>query len=182
MAKKIGGRSAGPTLRRKTNAVQLTIYTDYTLRTLMFLALCSERLVTVSEIAKVYNISENHLTKVVHQLGLAGDVQTIRGRSGGIRLAKPPAAINLGAVVRRTEPDFAIAACFEDPGACPLHAACVLEKALTAAAAAFLAVLDRYTLADLIGPRLKLRRALGLSPSAQHTVAANSSFSVHKRH
>ena len=162
--------------------MQLTIYTDYTLRTLMFLALCSERLVTVSEIAKTYNISENHLTKVVHRLGLAGDVQTIRGRAGGMRLARPPAAINLGAVVRRTEPDFAIAACFEDPEACPLHAACVLEKALAAAAAAFLAVLDRYTLADLIAPRLKLRRILGLSLPVQHAATANSSFSVRKRH
>jgi Rrf2 family nitric oxide-sensitive transcriptional repressor len=144
--------------------VQLTIYTDYTLRTLMFLALCPDRLVTVSEIAGTYNISENHLTKVVHQLGLAGDVQTIRGRSGGMRLARPPAAINLGAVVRRTEPDFAIAACFENPEACPLHSACVLEQTLAAAVAAFLAVLDRYTLADLIAPRLKLQRTLGLSP------------------
>ena len=81
-----------------------------------------------------------------------------------MRLARPPAAINLGAVVRRTEPDFAIAACFENPEACPLHSACVLEQTLAAAVAAFLAVLDRYTLADLIAPRLKLQRTLGLSP------------------
>ena len=144
--------------------MRLTIYTDYTLRTLMFLALCPERLVTVAEIAETYAISENHLTKVVHQLGLAGDAQTIRGRSGGIRLARSPEAINLGAVVRRTEPDFAIAACFDTPEACPLHSVCVLENALAEAAAAFLAVLDRFTLADLIAPRLALQRALGLSP------------------
>ncbi|MGC8537043.1 MAG: RrF2 family transcriptional regulator [Rhizomicrobium sp.] len=147
--------------------MRLTIYTDYTLRTLMFLALCPERLATVAEIAETYDISENHITKVVHQLGLSGDVQTIRGRSGGMRLAKPPEAINLGVVVRRTEPDFAMATCFEHPDACPLYSACVLEKALAAAAAAFLAVLDRYTLADLIAPRLKLQRALGLSPSVR---------------
>uniref|UniRef100_A0A8J4HCJ6 Rrf2 family transcriptional regulator n=1 Tax=Acidicaldus sp. TaxID=1872105 RepID=A0A8J4HCJ6_9PROT len=144
--------------------MRLTIYTDYTLRTLMLLALCPERLVTVAEIAETYDISESHITKVVHQLSLSGDVQTIRGRSGGMRLAKPPEAINLGAVVRRTESDFAIAACFENPDACPLHSTCVLEKALAAAVVAFLAVLDHYSIADLIAPRLKLQRALGLSP------------------
>jgi len=144
--------------------MRLTIYTDYTLRTLMFLALCPERLVTVAEIAETYNISENHITKVVHQLGVAGDVRTIRGRFGGMRLAKRPEALNLGTVVRRTEPDFAIAACFDNRDACPLQAACVLEKALAAAAAAFLAVLDHYTLADLIAPHKKLQRALGLVP------------------
>ena len=151
--------------------MRLTSYTDYTLRSLMFLALCPERLVTVTEIAETYAISGNHLTKVIHQLGLAGDVQTIRGRAGGIRLARSPEEINLGAVVRRTEPDFAIASCFEIAESCPLCSACILKNALAEAAAAFLAVLDRYTLADLIAPRLKLYRALGLAPPPRRSPA-----------
>jgi Rrf2 family nitric oxide-sensitive transcriptional repressor len=83
--------------------VRLTAYTDYTLRTLMYLAVDRGRPVTIAAIAKAYGISETHLMKVVHQLGVAGDIATVRGRNGGIRLAKAPEAINLGAVIRRTE-------------------------------------------------------------------------------
>jgi Rrf2 family nitric oxide-sensitive transcriptional repressor len=94
--------------------------------------------------------------KVVHQLGLAGYVETVRGRNGGLRLARPPAEINVGEVVRRMEPDLDIVPCFNASGACVIQPACILKGALDEALDAFLAVLDRYTLADLTTARRKL--------------------------
>jgi Rrf2 family nitric oxide-sensitive transcriptional repressor len=125
--------------------VRLTTFSDYTLRTLIRLAVRGPS--TIAEISGLYGISEAHLTKVVHRLGVAGDIETVRGRNGGIRLAKPPDRINVGEVVRRTE-DMALVPCFEG-GLCLISPACVLQQALREALAAFLAVLDRYTLADL---------------------------------
>lgn len=84
---------------------------------------------------------------MIHQLGVAGDIETIRGRGGGIRLARPPETINIGTVVRRTE-DLAVVTCLEG-GVCLIASCCVLQTALKEALAAFLAVLDRYTIADL---------------------------------
>jgi Rrf2 family nitric oxide-sensitive transcriptional repressor len=136
--------------------MRLTTYTDYTLRTLVYLALRPERLVTIAEIADAYGISYNHLMKVVHQLGVAGYIQTVRGKKGGLRLAKAPAAINLGEVVRRMEPDLDLVSCFQESDVCTIQPACVLKGALAEALAAFLAVLDGYTLADLAAPRRKL--------------------------
>jgi Rrf2 family nitric oxide-sensitive transcriptional repressor len=101
--------------------------------------------------------------KVVHQLGMAGDIETVRGRNGGLRLARSAASINLGSVVRRTEEDMDLVACFETPAACAISEACVLQTILREALAAFLAVLDRYTLADLIAPRTRLAALLGVS-------------------
>lgn len=147
--------------------MRLTTYTDYTLRTLMYLALHAGRQVTIAEIARAYGISEAHLTKVVHQLGLAGEVATLRGRHGGLRLNKPASSVNLGAVVRRTEQDIDLVPCFGNPGSCPVHPACVLRHALDEALAAFLAVLDRYTLADLTAPRVRLAGLLGLELPAE---------------
>lgn len=144
--------------------MRLTTYTDYTLRTLMFLAVNADRNTTIAEIAAAYGISETHLMKIVHQLGLAGDIKTVRGKNGGIRLARPPEAIGLGEIVRRTEPDMELVACFGDPHACRIGDACVLQGALQQALAAFLAVLDRYTLADLVVPRHALASLLGLPP------------------
>jgi Rrf2 family transcriptional regulator, nitric oxide-sensitive transcriptional repressor len=125
--------------------MRLTAFSDYSLRTLICLAVRGQS--TIAEISRLYGISEAHLNKVVHQLGIAGDIETIRGRGGGIRLARPPKAINVGAVVRRTE-DLALVTCLEG-GACLISPACVLQTALKEALAAFLAVLDRYTIADL---------------------------------
>ncbi len=140
--------------------MRLTTYTDYTLRTLMYLAVDPACHATIAEIAAAYRISEAHLMKVVHQLGLAGDIETLRGRNGGIRLARPAEEINLGALVRRTETDMALVSCFG--GTCAISAGCVLSTALQEALAAFLAVLDRYTLADLVAPRHRLAPLLGL--------------------
>ena len=94
-------------------AVRLTVYTDYSLRMLMYLAVKGDGLATIAEVADAYGISKAHLTKVAHQLGLAGYVETVRGKGGGLRLARPAERIGLGDVVRRTEPDMALVPCFE---------------------------------------------------------------------
>ena len=130
--------------------MRLTIYTDYALRTLMHLAVHRERLVTIQDIADLHGIAKNHLTKVVHQLGLLGVVETVRGRNGGLKLGKEPGQINIGAVVRSTEPDFFMAECFNRArNECVLTPSCVLKGVLSSATAAYLAVLDGVTLEDL---------------------------------
>jgi Rrf2 family nitric oxide-sensitive transcriptional repressor len=144
--------------------MQLTAYTDYTLRTLMYLAVNADRHATIAEIARTYRISETHLMKIVHQLGIAGDIETLRGRNGGIRLGRPAESINVGRVVRRTEPDMELVACFDGAENCAIGDACVLQTVLHESLAAFLAVLDRYTLADLIAPRRRLAALLGIAP------------------
>jgi len=146
--------------------MRLTAFTDYTLRTLMYLAVCGDRPATIAEIAAAYDISEAHLMKVVHQLGVANDVATQRGRRGGIRLARPPECINLGATVRRTEADLALVPCFEQADSCVIANNCVLSKVLQQAIDAFLKVLDCYTLADLVAPRQALVSLLGLPTRA----------------
>lgn len=139
-------------------AMRLTVYTDYSLRLLIYAALKPDGLVNISDVASAYGISRNHLTKVVHQLGIAGFLETVRGKGGGLRLARPSAAIRVGDVVRCTEPDMALTPCFQTMDAhCPIVPACLLRTALQEARDAFLGVLDRYTLADLAvgGPRLR---------------------------
>lgn len=146
--------------------LRLTVYTDYALRLLMYLAVKDNGLATIAEIAESYGISKNHLMKVAHQLGQAGYVGTVRGRGGGLRLAKPVAAINLGDVVRHTEPDMAVVACLNPVDApCAIKSCCVLRRALAKAGEAFIAVLDAYTLADLTKPRTPLRAMLAIDPA-----------------
>jgi Rrf2 family nitric oxide-sensitive transcriptional repressor len=130
--------------------MRLTVYTDFSLRVLMYLAVRPERRPTISEIASTYGISKNHIMKVVHQLGVAGYIETVRGKNGGMRLARLPQDIVLGEVVRRTEPDMALVPCFDPVNApCVIGPACKLRHALQQARDAFLAVLDDYTVADL---------------------------------
>ena len=148
--------------------MRLTRYTDYALRTLIYVGLHEPRQSSIGEIARAYGISESHLTKVVHQLGRLGLIHTIRGRGGGLRLAKAPAEIVVGGVVRQTEDDLALVECFSG-GACAITAPCRLRRALGEALAAFLAVLDGYTLADLLhgSEGDEIARLLGLpGPSA----------------
>ncbi|BAQ49244.1 MULTISPECIES: Rrf2 family transcriptional regulator [Methylobacterium] len=144
--------------------MRLTRYTDYALRTLIYLGLHEPQQSSIAEIARAYGISENHLTKVVHQLGRLGLIRTTRGRGGGLRLGKLPSEIVVGAVVRETEEDLALVECFAS-GACAITVSCRLRRALGEALAAFLAVLDGYTLADLLGDGSgpEVARLLGLS-------------------
>jgi Rrf2 family transcriptional regulator, nitric oxide-sensitive transcriptional repressor len=143
--------------------MRLTVYSDYALRLLMYLAVKEDELATIAEIAEAYGISKNHLTKVAHELGLAGYVETVRGRGGGLRLARAREQISLGEVVRHTEPDMALVPCFAPVNDdCAIERCCVLRKALQRAGNAFLAVLDGYTLADLTRPRTALRSLLAI--------------------
>ena len=131
--------------------MQLTRFTDYSLRTLIYLALNPGRLVTISEIAKVYRVSENHLMKIVHRLAQHGYIETLRGKGGGMRLASAPDAIRLGTVVRHTEEHMDIAECFDpDKRDCPMLPECALKSALIAARESFVDTLDTFTLADLV--------------------------------
>ncbi len=139
--------------------MQLTLYTDYSLRVLIYLGLYPDRLVTINEIAESYHISRNHLVKVVHHLGQVGFIKTVRGKGGGMRLAHPPEEINLGAVVRSTETNFDLVECFDmEKNTCPIEPACAFKGMLAEASARFLEVLDSYTLAPVLGaaPRLKV--------------------------
>lgn len=147
--------------------MRLTVYTDYALRLLMFVAVKDDELATISEVAAAYGISRNHLMKVAHQLGVAGFVETVRGRSGGLRLAKPAAAIRLGDIVRQTEQDMTLVPCFEPDNAdCAIRSCCGLRRALGRATEAFFAELDGYTLADLVKPRSALRNLLAIEAAA----------------
>jgi Rrf2 family transcriptional regulator, nitric oxide-sensitive transcriptional repressor len=149
--------------------MRLTTYTDYTLRTLIYLGLEPGRLARIAGIAAGYGISENHLMKVVHQLGVAGYIETVRGKNGGLRLALAPEAINVGEVVRRMEPDLDLVPCFNPSGTCRIKTVCTLQGVLGEALGAFLAVLDRYTLADLLAPRSALAGLLGVTLSIDAT-------------
>lgn len=142
--------------------MRLTTYSDYALRLLMYLAVRTDGLSTIPEVAKAYGISVNHLMKVAHDLGLAGYVTTVRGRGGGMRLGRAPEDIGLGEVVRSTEPDLDIVPCFDSHNRdCPLWRACRLKGALERARMAFFEVLDDYTLADLTSNPGPMRALLG---------------------
>ena len=144
--------------------MRLTVYTDYALRMLMYLALKEDELATIAEISVSYGISKNHLMKVAHQLGVAGYVENVRGRGGGLRLARRIEAIGLGEVVRFTEPDMAIVSCFKPIDApCAIRPSCVLRQALQKSRDAFMSVLDDYTLSDLVRPRGRLLGLLAIS-------------------
>lgn len=130
--------------------MRLTLYTDYSLRVLIYLAQNADKVVTISELADFYRISRNHLVKVVHELGLSGYVQTTRGKHGGIRLARPADQIVIGEVVRRTEPDFDLLECLNpEADRCVITNVCKLKSVLAEARDNFLGQLDSYTLADL---------------------------------
>ncbi len=132
--------------------MQLTHFTDYSLRVLVFLGAHPERLCTISEIAESYGISENHLMKVVNRLSARGYIETVRGKGGGMRLARAPRLIHIGGVVRDMEERFDIVECFnEEHQDCPLLPACTLKSILSEASRSFLAALDRHNLQDVLG-------------------------------
>lgn len=143
--------------------MRLTRYTDYGLRALIYLGLKGEGLATVPEIARCYDISEHHLTKIIGELARLGHIRTQRGRNGGFALARAPEEINLGKLVRALEDNFEMVECFQSSGNnCPLTPCCTLTGVLREAMEAFLAVLDRYTLADALVPGPRMAQLLGL--------------------
>jgi len=132
--------------------MQLTQYTDYSLRVLIYLSQKEEgELATISEIAEFYGISRNHLVKVVHNLATYGFIQTMRGKNGGMCLARPADEIGIGDVVRQTEPNFDIAECFnKQNNNCVITSVCAMKNILGDARSNFIQTLDRYTLADTL--------------------------------
>ncbi len=142
--------------------MRLTLRTDYALRILMYVGADEGRLATIGEIAAAFAVSKAHLMKVVNELARRGYLETVRGKSGGVRLGRPPGEISVGAVVRDTEEELAVIGCLSDSGFCRLDGCCVLKRALREATSAFLATLDRYALADLLAPKAALAQSLGL--------------------
>lgn len=137
--------------------MRLTIYTDFALRILTYLATHRDRVCTVGEIAESFEISKHHLLKVANELSSHAIIETSRGNGGGLKLATPPHKISIGDVVRVTEQDFRMVSCFDDQGpGCQIEQVCVLPKVLNEATDAFLKVLDKYTLADLMVARTSL--------------------------
>ncbi len=140
--------------------MELTYYTDYALRVLVYAGLRPERLCLISEVAEDYGISENHLMKVVHGLAQGGFLRTYRGKGGGFTLAKDPKDIPIGMVVRHMEGAFEPVECFRTGNKCAITGACDLPAILDEAFQAFITVLDRYTLADILERRSHLGRRL----------------------
>lgn len=133
--------------------MRLTRFSDYAVRVLLYLAANTERLCSIAEIAQAYDISQNHLMKVVSDLATSGFIQSVRGRGGGIRLARPPQDINIGKLIRHTEGDIDLVGC----GECRINGICQLPGPLDLALGAFFAVLERYTLAQVMDERSKAR-------------------------
>lgn len=155
--------------------MQLTQFSDYALRILLYLGTHDpqpgQRLPALADIGRAYSISYNHLSKVAQQLAALGFIDAMRGRTGGIRLARPPAQISLGAVVRATESHFNLVECFDrETNTCPIAPVCGLTRALLEARDSFLAVLDRYTLADVLVHKQELIRLwrVNASPARTH--------------
>jgi Rrf2 family nitric oxide-sensitive transcriptional repressor len=141
--------------------MQLTYYTDYSLRVLMYLAIKPERMANISEIAEGYGISRNHLVKVVHNLARGGFIKSYRGKGGGIKLARDPEQINVGAVVRYTEGPPKPVECFDaERNRCVIANVCGLAEIIAEACDNFFATLDHYTLADSLKRRSSLSKIL----------------------
>ncbi len=141
--------------------MQLTYYTDYSLRVLMYLAIGRDRIASISEIAECYDISRNHLVKVVHNLARGGFIKTYRGKGGGIELGRDPGEINIGQVIRYTERPLKPVECFDlERNRCVIANVCGLADVIAEACNSFFATLDRYSLADLVKRRERLSKLL----------------------
>ena len=147
--------------------MQLTRFTDYSLRILTYLAVHSDGLVRMDDITSVFGISKGHVMKAVRRLVGLELVESVRGRGGGLRLARPPSRIVVGDVVRATEERLAPAECFSKRSVCPIEPACRLRSALREAQDAFFTVLDGYSLEDLVASNRKLARLLASHGSAR---------------
>ena len=145
----------------------MTLHTDYALRMLIYVATRRDGACTVNDVAEAYGLSRNHLLKVAQTLRDLGLVETTRGRAGGIRLARAPREIGIGALVRATEEEFSLAECMQAGGrTCAISPACRLKGMLHEALGAFLSVLDKYTLADIVRDRASLGPLLGIDLAA----------------
>lgn len=143
--------------------MRMTLHTDYALRMLIYIATRPDRTCTVMDVAEAYELSRNHLIKVAQTLRDLGLLETTRGRTGGLRLLRPPGEIGIGALVRATEEEFSLAECMQTCGRpCAISPACRLKGLLHEALSAFLAVLDKYTLADLVRNKSALGPLLGI--------------------
>ena len=151
--------------------MNITQHTDYALRVLMYLGAVPERRVTIKEVAERFDISRSHLMKIVTELVAKGFVDGARGKGGGLRLARAASEIGLGDVVRQLEPSLALVECFGTQSHCVLDPACQLKGALDSALQAFLAALDRVSLADLVGNDTRLHEVLGLETPKRHPSA-----------
>jgi len=141
--------------------MQLTNFTDYALRTLLYLGAQPERLVPIAEVSAAYGISRHHLMKVASLLARAGFVAAVRGRGGGLQLAGPPEGITVGAVVRACEPNFDLVECFDGAhNTCPIASVCKLARVLDSARGQFMATLDACTLAELAAPGPQTQKLL----------------------
>lgn len=136
--------------------MHITRYTDYALRVLMYLAVNGDGLCTISEIAKSYDISKNHLMKIVQELNAKGYLLAVRGKNGGIRLNTEPSNINIGSLVRELESESKLVECFGDNNQCVITPTCQLKQIFALALESFFATLDEYTLADLTKGSQKL--------------------------
>ncbi|KGA93200.1 Nitrite-sensitive transcriptional repressor NsrR [Leptospirillum ferriphilum] len=133
-------------------SMQLTLYSDYSIRVLLYLSAKTDGPATISEVAESYGISRNHLVKVVHNLSQSGYIRTTRGKKGGMVLGRDPKEISIGGLLRQTEPDFRLVECLqEESSGCPIDQVCSLKAVFRTALYAFLKTLDGYTLADITG-------------------------------
>jgi len=147
--------------------MHLTARSNYAMRLLMYCALAPGRVTPVAEIARAGHMSETHLAKIANDLAAAGYVETVRGRRGGVRLAMTPSEINVGEIFRLTEAGGCLVECLDEVrNTCPLVTACRFREIVLRAYGAFLAVLDGYTLADLVGEHDVLAGLLGLDRTA----------------
>ncbi len=148
--------------------MKLTKFSDYSLRLLIYLAVHGDRLVSVGEVSRAYRVSPHVMVKVVQLLVEQGLVASVRGRHGGLRLDKAPSQINVGRIIRSTEPSWDLVECFDrDRNTCPIESACGLKGALNRAQRAFLGVLDDHTLADFLPRAPSLIRLLNASLEAR---------------
>jgi Rrf2 family nitric oxide-sensitive transcriptional repressor len=138
--------------------MRLTTFSDYSMRVMMYLGTKRDRLVTIFEIAQAYNISENHLMKVVHQLALSGYVETIRGKNGGLRLARDPVMINIGELIRNSEGETGVLPCLDTANVCSIQPSCRLMGILSEAQNALFDTLEKYTLEDLLNHKVSERQ------------------------
>ncbi|MGF6757897.1 RrF2 family transcriptional regulator [Paraburkholderia sp. GAS42] len=164
--------------------MRLTDYTDYSVRVMLYLAVRRDGLSTIQDISDAYGISKNHLMKVVQRLGELGWIETTRGRNGGLRLVERSESLTIGQIVRATEHDFALVACFaagqhagrDGKPCCVIQSQCGLKGVLEAARDAFFAELDRHTIGELAQPAAPLAALLGIGqivPIAQVARAAS---------